>query len=103
MPKKKGYDTNLASEFYVLSVLYRLGRDASLTLGNKKALDIAVILEEGRATTIDVKTVADKMDWLFGNKAPHQAPNHFVVLVSYESSFSRIAETPRVWVFPLRR
>ena len=34
------YNTNLASEFYVLSMLHRLGSDASLTLGNKKSVDI---------------------------------------------------------------
>jgi hypothetical protein len=38
----KGYDTNLAAEFYVLSVLHRLGMSATLTLGNKKAVDIVV-------------------------------------------------------------
>ncbi len=37
------YNTNLASEFYVLSMLHRLGADASLTLGNKKAVDIIVV------------------------------------------------------------
>ncbi|MCI0428424.1 MAG: hypothetical protein L0Z46_10455 [Nitrospiraceae bacterium] len=36
------YDTNLAAEFYVLSTLHRLGADASLTLGHKKAVDIFV-------------------------------------------------------------
>lgn len=30
---QRGYNTNLASEFFVLSILYRLGLDASLTLG----------------------------------------------------------------------
>ena len=37
------YNTNLASEFYVLSMVHRLGVDASLTLGNKKAVDIIVL------------------------------------------------------------
>lgn len=31
------YNTNLASEFYVLSMLHRLGCDASLSLGNFNA------------------------------------------------------------------
>lgn len=31
------YETNLASEFYILAALYRPGADASLSLGNKKA------------------------------------------------------------------
>ena len=41
---QRGYNTNLASEFYVLSMLYRLGFDANLTLGNKKSVDITVVL-----------------------------------------------------------
>jgi hypothetical protein len=36
------YNTNLAAEFYVLSILHRLGAEAALTLGNKKAVDINV-------------------------------------------------------------
>jgi hypothetical protein len=64
---QRGYNTNLASEFYVLSMLYRLGLDANLTLGNKKSVDITVVLGPGRAVTIDVKAVAGKMDWLMGS------------------------------------
>src|SRR3954471_20641077 len=63
---QRGYNTNLASEFYVLSALYRLGMDANLTLGNKKSVDIAVVLGPGHAITVDVKAVAGKMDWLMG-------------------------------------
>ena len=48
-----GYDTNLASEFYVLSVLYRLGMNASLTLGNKKAVDIMIARDAGDTVTIE--------------------------------------------------
>lgn len=32
---QRGYNTNLASEFFVLSMLYRLGFDANLTLGTR--------------------------------------------------------------------
>ncbi len=96
----KSYATNLASEFYVLSVLYRLGFDASLTLGNKKAVDIVVVLDEGRAVTIDVKAVAGRNDWLLGNRDLPDAPGHFVVLVSYEGAFADAARPPRLWVFP---
>jgi hypothetical protein len=51
------YNTNLAAEFYVLSMLHRLGADAGLTLGNKKAVDIVVTRERGVSRTIDVKGV----------------------------------------------
>jgi hypothetical protein len=109
MPKKfvaaavesqRGYNTNLASEFFVLSVLYRLGLDASLTLGNKKSIDISVVLGPGRAITIDVKAVKAKVDWLMGSVADIPKANHFVVLVSYEGKFSDTSETPRCWILP---
>ncbi len=97
---QQGYPTNLASEFYVSSVLCRLGYDASLTLGNKKAIDIVVVRDEGNAITIDVKAVAGRMDWLLGNAMPHEAPTHYVVLLSYEGRFSDVALLPCAWVFP---
>jgi len=59
---QKGYDTNLASEFYVMFVLHRLGCNATITLGNKKAIDIVVTRGAGEAVTIDVKAVAGKTD-----------------------------------------
>lgn len=95
-----GYLTNIASEFYVVSILSRQGMDANLTLGNKKRVDILVALAEGRALTIDVKAVSKKMDWLLGNSLPHSAPGHFVVLVSYEGKFADPTFLPRIWVVP---
>ena len=95
---QRGYNTNLASEFYVLSMLYRLGFDASLTLGNKKSVDIAVVLGPGRAITIDVKAVAGRMDWLMGSPSDAPKPNHYVVLVSYDGNFSNSQQVPRCWV-----
>ena len=43
LKERPAYNTNLASEFYVMSVLCRLGLEANLTLGNKKAVDIVVV------------------------------------------------------------
>jgi hypothetical protein len=95
---QRGYNTNLASEFYVLSMLYRLGFDANLTLGNKKSVDIAVVLGPGRAVTVDVKAVAGKMDWLMGSTPDSQKQNHYVVLVSYEGRFGDPHQVPRCWI-----
>jgi len=64
---KSGYNTNLAAEFYVLSILHRLGLDANLTLGNKKSVDIAVVRDAGKAYTIDVKGLAGKTGWPIDN------------------------------------
>jgi hypothetical protein len=94
------YETNLASEFYVLATLYRLGADAALSLGNKKAIDITVLHEPGDTTTIDVKGVAGKHDWPADNIAGDVRANHFVVFVSFEGRFDDPKVVPSIWVVP---
>ena len=37
-----GNNTNLASEFLVLSILHRIGVNAVVTLSNKKAVDLVI-------------------------------------------------------------
>jgi hypothetical protein len=98
--KRSGYNTNLASEFYVLACLYRRGIDANLTLGNKKAVDIVVVRAPGDTITIDVKAVAAKVDWLVGNVSSEPRLNHFIVLVSYEGKFSDLTTVPAAWIIP---
>jgi len=100
MTDQQGYATNLASEFFVLSSLYRLGLAANLTLGNKKGIDIVVACGPGRAYTIEVKAVAGKNDWLVGQLGVSPKNHHFVVLVGYEGSFDSPDTPPKVWVFP---
>ena len=79
-------------------MLHRLGFDASLTLGNKKSVDISVVFGPGHAITIDVKAVAGKMDWLMGTPVVSAQPQHFVILVSYEGQFGNHEIAPRCWV-----
>lgn len=84
----KKYNTNLASEFYVLSCLHCLDIDASLTLGNKKSVDIIVIKENGNLITINVKGLAAKHEWPADNIASSNPDNHFIVLVRYENQIN---------------
>jgi hypothetical protein len=95
-----GYATNLASEFYILSVLHRLGAEATLTLGNKKSVDIVVVRKEGEAITVDVKGVAGKWDWPADNISETPKPRHFLIFVSYEGKFDDVNQLPSVWVVP---
>src|SRR5712691_13040116 len=60
------YDTNLASEFYVLACLHRIGLTANLTLGNKKGVDV-VVRESRDAVTVEVKGLAGKYEWPVNN------------------------------------
>jgi hypothetical protein len=94
------YNTNLAAEFHVLSILHRLGADASLTLGNKKAVDIFVIRETGDAVTIDVKGVAGPYDWQVDNVKLTAPVNHFLAMVCYEGKIDQPEFSPNVWVIP---
>ncbi len=98
------YDTNLASEFYILSCLHRRGLTANLTLGNKKGVDVVVVRESGDAVTVEVKGLAGKYEWPANNlvsQHPRKPEQHFVALVSFEG---RIEEPemppPRVWIIP---
>ena len=100
--RSSGYDTNLASEFYVLSCLHRIGLTANLTLGNKKGVDIVVARQAGDAVTVEVKGTAKKYDWVVNNLSSHNPDRHFIVLVSFENRIAiREMPAPRVWVVPL--
>jgi hypothetical protein len=94
------YDTNLASEFYVLSLLHRLGAEPSLTLANKKAIDIYVAAPNDEFRTIDVKGIAGKYDWPASNVKETSRSNHFYVLVCFEGSIEDPTTLPSVWVIP---
>ena len=94
-----GYNTNLASEFYALSMLHRLGADANLTLGNKKSVDIAVIRGEGDSITVDVKGLAGKTGWPMDNIGPGTA-SHFIVFVCFAGRIADPTSLPLVWVVP---
>ena len=98
--RQSNYATNLASEFFVMSVLHRLGLEAYLTLGNKKAVDFVVVHAPGNAITIDVKAVAGKVDWLVGNVAGTPRERHYVVLITYNGKFAHVNDLPDAWIFP---
>jgi hypothetical protein len=95
----KSYNTNLASEFYVLSALHRLGLDAVLTFGNKKSVDLAVVREAGNSVTVDVKGLAGKTSWPVDNVQEAKA-KHFLVFVCYYGKIEEIELQPEVWVVP---
>jgi hypothetical protein len=97
--KKNGYNTNLAAEFFVLSMLHRLGADATLTLGNKKSVDIVVVCDEGKALTIDVKGLAGKTGWPIDN-LPAPRLGHFIVLISFLGKITDPSISPEAYVIP---
>ncbi len=93
------YNTNLAAEFFVLSMLNRLGFDASLTLGNKKAVDILVVRDSGDVVTVDVKGLAGSTSWPVDN-VKKIAGNHFLIFVSFLGRIDDHSAMPEVYVVP---
>jgi len=74
----------LASKFYVLSVLHRLGADASFTFSQTDNVDITVVLESGSALTVDIKTLTGPMEWHVADFSARV--NHFIAFVWYPDS-----------------
>jgi hypothetical protein len=97
--KQIGYNTNLAAEYYVLSMLYRKGQNAYLTLGNKKSVDIIIEKDNGTILTIDVKGLAGKTCWPMDNFSK-KGKNHFIILVSFLNKINDHNITPECWVIP---
>lgn len=93
------YNSNLAGEFYVLSMLHRLGADATLTLGNKKAVDIVVVRAAGETVTVDVKALAGKTCWPVDNF--HGAKKgHFLAMVCFLGKIDDLATVPEIYILP---
>jgi hypothetical protein len=93
------YNTNLAGEFHVLSMLYRLGANATLTLGNKKSVDIVVVRFAGDSITIDVKAIAGTTLWPLDNFRGG-TERHFLVFVSFLGRIGNTDVLPDVYIVP---
>ena len=97
-----GYDTNLAAEFHVLSILHRLGLNATLTLGNRKAVDIVVTKRAGEVITIDVKGQAGATGWFVDNVGL-RSRRHFLVFVTFLDRITEPDTIPEIYVVPAPR
>jgi hypothetical protein len=87
----------MASEYFVLSQLYRLGHEAYLTLGNNKSVDIRVVYNN-MAVSVDVKAVRGYSSLIINNV--HIDTTHFIVFVIYNEKFEDLTSTPEVYVVP---
>lgn len=92
------YDTGMAAEFYVLSMLYRLGVTANLTLGNQKAVDIVVTRSSGEVVTIDVKGMKGKTSWPIRDQ--YASRSHYYVFVSFLGRIDDPQVLPEIYVVP---
>ncbi len=77
--------TSMASEFWFYSQLHRLGFEAFITLGNTKAIDIALKLPNGKMLTFDVKSKL-KFGGSFMDLSDLPIDNHFFAFVDLKTS-----------------
>ena len=94
----KGYITGIASEYLILSMLYRLGIEAYMSLGNKKAVDIRVVKRTGEILSIDVKSVQGYSSLVVNNVVPKA--DHIVIFVIYKNHFQDLTTNPDIYVVP---
>ncbi|ODS40957.1 hypothetical protein BEH94_10715 [Candidatus Altiarchaeales archaeon WOR_SM1_SCG] len=98
MARDKTQNSNLASEFYVASQLFRVGYVVTITLGHTKEIDLIVVHPDGRTITIDVKGLKNTTNWPLSPKLEKE--DHFFVLVSYLNKFADLNIHPDVFVVP---
>jgi hypothetical protein len=60
LKRKTGNKTNLAPEFFVLSMFFRFSVNTALTIGNKKIVDIILVNENWTLPAFDVKKLGKR-------------------------------------------
>ncbi len=97
-----GRHLELSARFFVLSVLHRLGAEASLTNPTPDSIDITVVQAPGRALTIDVQTLVGTTNWFIRPFTPRK--NHYVAFVLFpKDAASNLSDAPEVVIFPSMR
>ncbi|MFL6247602.1 MAG: hypothetical protein ACJ74H_16375 [Thermoanaerobaculia bacterium] len=91
----------LAAKFHVLSVLHRLGAEATLTYAQPDNVDIAAVRQSGEAFTIDVKTLRGTTVWPVQRFSARK--HHFVVFVCFHRELSDPHIVPDVYMWASER
>ena len=98
--QNKLQNTNLASEFYVASQLFRLGYIVTLTLGHTKEIDL-IVVNGNKIITIDVKGLKNTTNWPIALKSKKK--NHFFALVAWNNKFENLYIRPDIFIIPSNR
>jgi len=96
--RANSYNTGIASEYLVLSLIYRQGFEAYISLGNKKSIDIRIVKSEHETLSIDVKSVRGYSSLVVNNVIT--APNHFIIFVVYNNNFEDLKTHPEIFIVP---
>ena len=96
--RANSFNTGIASEYLILSKLYRLELEAYISQGNKKGIDIRVIRKNGTPVSIDVKSVRGYSSLVVNNvEFNHE---HFLVFVIYNNKFDNLDIEPDIFIVP---
>ena len=79
--------------------LFRLGYEASLTMGNAKSIDILTKSPSGKLYEVSVKTIRGGGKWGIGKEDVSRRSKLVFVLLYYKK-FSTVDTHPEVWVIP---
>lgn len=101
MARANSYNTGIASEYLVLHTLYRLGLEAYMSQGNKKSVDIRVVLSASKAISFDVKSVRGYSSLIVNNVVP--VDDHFIVFVVYNNKFDNVDSVPDIFIVPSKK
>lgn len=82
-----------------MSMLFRLGADAHLTLGNKKAVDILIYRKQKTPITVDVKGLLGITSFPIDNWET-ESKSHFLIFVSFVNKISECNALPEVYIVP---
>jgi hypothetical protein len=96
---QKGHTTGMAGEFHVMELLFRLGHEPALTLGNAKSVDILTRSPQGNLYAVSVKAMRGGGKWGIGNQDYSKEKSLVFVLLHYKK-FSDLSELPEIWVVP---
>lgn len=96
--RANAHNTGVASEYYILSKLYRMELEAYISSGNMKAVDIRVIREDGTPISIDVKSVRAYSSVVVNNVTKRE--DHFLVICIYNNKFNDIDIEPDIFILP---
>jgi len=98
MPKPDSQQKGLAGEYYVASILSRLGYDIGITIGRAKAYDMTAIGPSGKTVNIQVKSTYTAYDWLVKEFEP--GPNSLVAFVRLGKE---ITKSPELYFVPANK
>lgn len=96
--RANSFNTGIAAEYFILSQLYRMGVEAYISQGNKKAIDIRIIKNDSVSISVDVKAVRGYSSLVVNNVVKKE--NHFIVFVVYNGKFENINTVPEIFIVP---